>query len=72
MASGQWFPGAVANSPEIGPSETAFLTAYTSHTAARIDYPGVQAVAGAAAGRALCPAHRNHSARTTVGGGRRA
>jgi branched-chain amino acid transport system substrate-binding protein len=45
---GQWFPGAVANSPEIGPSETAFLTAYTSHTAARIDYPGVQAVAGAA------------------------
>jgi Periplasmic binding protein len=45
---GQWFPGAVANSPEIGPSETTFLTAYTSHAAARIDYPGVQAVAGAA------------------------
>ncbi len=45
---GQWFPGAVANSPEIGPSETAFLTAYTSHTATCIDYPGVQAVAGAA------------------------
>ena len=45
---GQWFPGVVANSPEIGPSETTFLTAHTSHTAARIDYPGVQAVAGAA------------------------
>jgi len=45
---GQWFPGAVANIPEIGPSETTFLAAYTSHAAARIDYPGVQAVAGAA------------------------
>ena len=45
---GQWFPGAAANSPEIGPSETTFLTAYTGHTATRIDYPGVQAVAGAA------------------------
>ena len=38
----------MANSPEIGPSEAAFLTAYTSHTKTRIDYPGVQAVAGAA------------------------
>src|SRR5260370_983570 len=45
---GQWFPGAVANRPEIGPSETAFLTAYANRTAARIDYPGVQAVACAA------------------------
>jgi hypothetical protein len=45
---GQWFPGAVADSPEIGPSETTFLTAYAGHAKARIDYPGVQAVAGAA------------------------
>lgn len=45
---GQWFPGAVVNSPEIGPSETTFLTAYTAHAKTRIDYPGVQAVAGAA------------------------
>jgi branched-chain amino acid transport system substrate-binding protein len=45
---GQWFPGAVANSPQIGPSETRFLTAYAHRTKARIDYPGVQAVAGAA------------------------
>ena len=45
---GQWFPGAVANSPEIGPSEAAFLTAYASTTETRIDYPGIQAVAGAA------------------------
>jgi len=45
---GQWFPGAVANSPGIGPSETTFLTAYTAHAKTRIDYPGVQAVAGAA------------------------
>ena len=45
---GQWFQGAVANSPEIGPSETTFLTAYATRTTTRIDYPGVQAVAGAA------------------------
>jgi len=45
---GQWFPGAVTNSPEIGPSEATFLAAYTDHTNRRIDYPGVQAVAGAA------------------------
>jgi hypothetical protein len=45
---GQWFPGAVANSPEIGPSETTFLTAYAARTKMQIDYPGVQAVAGAA------------------------
>jgi hypothetical protein len=45
---GQWFPGAVANSPEIGPSENTFLTAYAAHAETRIDYPGVQAVAGAA------------------------
>jgi hypothetical protein len=45
---GQWFPGAVANASEIGPSETTFLTAYQSITRTRIDYPGVQAVAGAA------------------------
>jgi hypothetical protein len=45
---GQWFPGVVADSPEIGPSETAFLTAYASDAKTRIDYPGVQAVAGAA------------------------
>lgn len=45
---GQWFPGAMANSPEIGPSETTFLTAYADHAKVRIDYPGVQAVAGAA------------------------
>ena len=45
---GQWFPGAVANSPQIGPSETTFLTAYASHAKTPIDYPGVQAVAGAA------------------------
>jgi hypothetical protein len=45
---GQWFPGAMTTSPEIGPSETAFLTAYADHAKARIDYPGVQAVAGAA------------------------
>ena len=45
---GQWFPGAVADSPEIGPSGTTFLTAYTALAKTRIDYPGVQAVAGAA------------------------
>ena len=45
---GQWFPGATANSPEIGPSEATFLAAYTDHSKMRIDYPGVQAVAGAA------------------------
>jgi ABC-type branched-subunit amino acid transport system substrate-binding protein len=45
---GQWFPGAVANSPEIGPSESNFLTAYANRTKTRIDYPGVQAIAGAA------------------------
>jgi branched-chain amino acid transport system substrate-binding protein len=45
---GQWFPGAVADSPEIGPSEATFLAAYTGRTKMRIDYPGVQAVAGAA------------------------
>jgi Periplasmic binding protein len=45
---GQWFPGAAAVSPEIGPSETTFLAAYANHTKTRIDYPGVQAVAGAA------------------------
>jgi hypothetical protein len=45
---GQWFPGAATASPEIGPSETTFLTAYANHTRMRIDYPGVQAVAGAA------------------------
>jgi branched-chain amino acid transport system substrate-binding protein len=45
---GQWFPGAVANTQEIGPSEATFLTAYASRTKTRIDYPGVQAVAGAA------------------------
>jgi hypothetical protein len=38
----------VANSPEIGPSETTFLTAYANRTKTPIDYPGVQAVAGAA------------------------
>jgi Periplasmic binding protein len=45
---GQWFSGAVPDSPEIGPSETTFLTAYAGHVKMRIDYPGVQAVAGAA------------------------
>ena len=45
---GQWFHGAVANSPEIGPSETTFLTAYANRTKTPIDYPGVQAVAAAA------------------------
>ena len=45
---GQWFPGAVANSPHIGPSESTFLAAYASTTTTPIDYPGVQAVAGAA------------------------
>jgi hypothetical protein len=45
---GQWFPGAVANSPEIGPSETTFLAAYANGTKTPIDYPGVQVVAGAA------------------------
>jgi len=45
---GQWFPGAVPNTPEIGPSETTFLTTYANHAKPRIDYPGVQAVAGAA------------------------
>jgi hypothetical protein len=45
---GQWFPGVVPNSPEIGPSETTFLTAYSGHAKRLIDYPGVQAVAGAA------------------------
>jgi hypothetical protein len=45
---GQWFPGAAAASPQIGPSETTFLTAYANNTKMRIDYPGVQAVAGAA------------------------
>lgn len=45
---GQWFPGAAANSPEIGPSEATFLAAYTRHAKTRINYPGMQAVAGAA------------------------
>jgi hypothetical protein len=45
---GQWFPGAVPNSPRIGPSEGTFLAAYAGHAKMRIDYPGVQAVAGAA------------------------
>jgi len=45
---GQWFPSAVPGTPEIGPSETSFLTAYADSAKARIDYPGVQAVAGAA------------------------
>jgi substrate-binding family protein len=45
---GQWFPGTVPNSPEIGPSEATFLTAYADDANMRIDYPGVQAVAGAA------------------------
>jgi hypothetical protein len=44
---GQWFPGIEANSPAIGPSEATFLAAYTDHAKKRIDYPGVQAVAGA-------------------------
>lgn len=44
---GQWFPGATANSPAIGPSEATFLAAYADHTKRRIDYPGVQAIAGA-------------------------
>jgi substrate-binding family protein len=44
----QWFPGAEANSPRIGPSESTFLAAYASITKTPIDYPGVQAVAGAA------------------------
>jgi hypothetical protein len=44
---GQWFPGAVANSPTIGPSEATFLAAFTDHAKRPIDYPGVQAVAGA-------------------------
>ena len=44
----QWFPGAMANSPQIGPSESTFLAAYATTTKTPIDYPGVQAVAGAA------------------------
>src|SRR5262249_18546372 len=44
---GQWFPRAVANSPQIGPPESTFLAAYASTTRTPIDYPGVQAVAGA-------------------------
>jgi len=45
---GQWFPGALANGPQIGPSERTFLAAYADTTKTPIDYPGVQAVAGAA------------------------
>jgi len=45
---GQWFPGAAGSSPEIGPSEATFLAAYANRTKTRIDYPGVQAVVGAA------------------------
>ncbi len=45
---GQWFPGAAAASLQIGPSEATFLTAYANHAKTRVDYPGVQAVAGAA------------------------
>jgi hypothetical protein len=37
----------MADTPEIGPSETTFLTAYND-AKMHIDYPGVQAVAGAA------------------------
>jgi Periplasmic binding protein len=44
---GQWFPGSRTRA-ELGPSEDAFLTAYAEVTDQPVDYPGVQAAAGAA------------------------
>lgn len=43
----QWFPGS-GLTPEIGPAETGFLTAYSNLAGTSPDYPAVQAVAGAA------------------------
>lgn len=42
----QWFPGN-GEQPRLGPSETDFLSAYTTVTGATPDYPAIQAVAGA-------------------------
>ena len=42
----QWFPGS-GSGAALGPSEEAFLTAYAEVTGQLVDYPGVQAAAGA-------------------------
>jgi ABC-type branched-subunit amino acid transport system substrate-binding protein len=44
---GQWFPGSGAPA-ELGPAESAFLTAYERRTGRLPDYPAVQAAATAA------------------------
>lgn len=43
---GQWFPG-VNQSPELGPNEADFLSAYSARFGSDPDYPAVQAAAGA-------------------------
>jgi len=42
----QWFPGG-GSGAGLGPSEQAFLNAYAEVTDQLVDYPGVQAAAGA-------------------------
>ena len=44
----QWFPGATASDPAIGPTERSFLAAYARTGRPTPDYPAVQAVAAAA------------------------
>jgi branched-chain amino acid transport system substrate-binding protein len=60
---GQWFPGTNPR-PELGPTETDFLDAYSSRFNATPDYPAVQAVAAATLAA--------HCARTTGSVTRRA
>jgi ABC-type branched-subunit amino acid transport system substrate-binding protein len=43
---GQWFPG-INQSPELGPNEADFLSAYSARFGSSPDYPAVQAAAGA-------------------------
>jgi len=57
---GQWFPGSGA-SAGLGPSEEAFLKAYGAVADQPVDYPGVQAAAGA-----VVAAHCARQAGTTA------
>jgi ABC-type branched-subunit amino acid transport system substrate-binding protein len=58
---GQWFPG-VARTPDLGPAEADFLTAYLARSGGVMpDYPAVQAVAGA-----VLAAHCARAARATM------
>jgi Periplasmic binding protein len=43
----QWFP-AERGTPDVGPSQDAFIAAYTARVGEPPDYPAVQAIAGAA------------------------